>query len=91
MKNPGLPELYVYMYRNILRMANSYHYITEEELFLSFKRVVHTAPNCVYENVIQDLINWKLIDRANAKWYLVLHNKIAMRKLKKLKNFAFPF
>lgn len=78
------------MYRNILKIANSYRYITQENLLLSFKRTIHTAPFCVYDKIVQDLIDWKLIHRINERWYVVLENKHIEKELKNLKLHVFP-
>lgn len=90
MPQNNLSIIHAYIYRNIRLYANDYKYITEENIFLTFKKTIHTAPRSVYKKIIEELISYELIKRAHADWFVVLDNKKAINKLKELKDYTFP-
>lgn len=90
MPQNNLSIIHAYIYRNIREGANNYKYITEQTIYNTFKKTIHTAPKCVYKKIIEELIDLELIKRAHDDWFIVLDNKKAINKLKKLKGYIFP-
>ena len=90
MEKQKLDILYCYIYRNIKKGCCKSRWINSSRAYSIIKRIVHTAPKVVYNEIIKELEIKKLI-KISGDRIIILTNRGAERQLAKLKEYVFPF
>lgn len=85
-----IPLLYCYIYRNLKNGTDIGLPIEFKEVIIRMRKVIHTAPRVVYEDIFDEFINLGLIKRINSQRCIIIYNAEAEKRLKKLNDYAFP-
>lgn len=85
-----IPIIYLYIYRNLLKESIC-HYISKEEVFKIYKKVLRRAPASVYFKLTKELEEFDLIQPMGNNGFRVCQNKVALNKVKKLNDFIFTY
>lgn len=91
-KEEELPllDLYCYIYRNIRKGWNTNVVLSISCIIPYVKRVVHTAPKLIYTDIFKEMEKMKLIRLIGTDRCIILNNKQAEKRMKRLNEYVFP-
>lgn len=85
-----VPELYAYIYRNSLKIANGRKVVKSEVIFKAIRTTVWRTSNYTYRKVIKEMEGFGFIKQLNTTDFMIFENGQLKSKIKKLKSYVFP-
>jgi hypothetical protein len=85
-----IPELYIYIYRILLNVANHRRVVDSKTLFTAMRRVIRQAPAITLRKIISEMESYNMIKKLPKMNYLIIKNKTLNKKVNKLKPHVFP-
>ncbi len=90
--NRHLPELYVYIYRNIVIAANGSNVVSRDSVLKSLNTVIKRAPRYVLSKIIEEMIdNYGILKKLSNDRLIIIKNDYTERRLLRLKDHIWPF
>jgi hypothetical protein len=81
------PIIYLYIYKIILK-DNPFMFISKDNLYRSYKKVIYMSPAIVYFQITKDFICLNLLKECK-NGFQICKNKEAIKKMNDLSDFAF--
>jgi hypothetical protein len=86
-----LPELYCYIFRNIIKMNDKSRLLTNQQCFMAMKKVIYKAPRITLRFILDELIDeYKVLKRIDDDKVYIILNKNTIKQLRKLREHVFP-
>lgn len=85
-----VPELYAYIYRNLLTTAGRRKVVESRTLFISIRKVIRRAPAETLRTIISEMEHYEMIKKLPKMNYMIITNNKLNKKVENLKPHIFP-